>query len=291
MAEGCAPHGVLRLRGREFGPGRPAVMAVLNRTPDSFYDAGATFGFDAALRAADAAVAHGADIIDVGGVKAGRGAPVSTAEEIDRTAPLLARLRERHPATVLSADTWRAEVARVCTEAGADLVNDTWSGADPDLAAVAAEAGAGLVCSHTGGLGPRTDPHRVRYRDVVADVVARVTALARRAVALGVPPDRVLIDPTHDFGKNTYHSLEVTRRLGELVRTGWPVLVAASNKDFIGETLDAPVGDRRAGTLAVLAVAAWQGAAVFRVHDVAAARAALDAVAALTATGGQDSGV
>ncbi|MDT0302783.1 dihydropteroate synthase [Streptomonospora wellingtoniae] len=286
MSDEAAPGGVLRLRGREFGPGSHAVMAVVNRTPDSFYDRGATYDWGAALAAADAAVASGADIVDVGGVKAGHGAHVGAAEEIGRTAPFVAELRARHPQVVISVDTWRAEVGRACAEAGADLVNDTWAGADPDLARVAAEAGAGLVCSHTGGLAPRTDPHRVHYADVVADVLETVTGLARRAVALGVRPDRVLIDPTHDFGKNTYHSLELTRRMGELAATGWPVLVAVSNKDFIGETLDAPVEQRGPGTLAALAVSAWQDARVFRVHDAGAARAALDAVAGLRASGG-----
>ncbi|WP_460863045.1 dihydropteroate synthase [Nocardiopsis coralliicola] len=255
-------------------------MAVVNRTPDSFYDRGATFAFDAALRAAADAVAAGADIVDVGGVKAGYGAEVGADEETERTAPFVAALRERDPHTVISVDTWRAPVAEACLAAGADLVNDTWSGADPDLARVAAEHGAGLVCSHSGGLGPRTDPHRVAYADVLGDVLDTVTRLAERAESLGVPAERILVDPTHDFGKNTYHSLELTRRLDTMARTRWPVLVAVSNKDFIGEALDRPVGGRHAGTLAVLAVSAWQGARVFRVHDAGAARAALDAVAA-----------
>lgn len=258
-------------------------MAVINRTPDSFYDQGANFSFDAALRAVDTAVARGADIIDVGGVKAGYGRHVGTAEEIRRTAGFIAQVRQRHPDVVVSVDTWRAEVAAECATAGADLINDTWAGADPDLARVAAEHGTGLVCSHTGGLAPRTDPHRSAYPDVVADVADTVRRLAERAVSLGVDPCRILIDPTHDFGKNTYHSLLLTRRLAELAATGWPVLVAVSNKDFIGETLDAAVTDRLAGTLAVLAVSAWQGARVFRVHDTAAARAALDTVAELAA--------
>ncbi|CAM3937691.1 dihydropteroate synthase [Nocardiopsis rhodophaea] len=275
------PGGVLRLRGREFGPGRYAVMGVINRTPDSFYDRGATFAFDAALRAADVAVRNGADIIDVGGVKAGYGEHVPPEEEIRRTVPFVAELRERHPDVIISVDTWRARVGRECAAAGADLINDTWAGADPDLALVAAEFDAGLVCSHSGGLAPRTDPHRVAYDDVMADVIATVTGLAERAVAAGVRPDRILVDPTHDFGKNTYHSLELTRRLAEMAATGWPVLVAVSNKDFIGETLDAPLTDRLAGTLATLAVSAWEGARVFRVHDVGAARVALDAVAGL----------
>ncbi|RCV57466.1 dihydropteroate synthase [Marinitenerispora sediminis] len=256
-------------------------MAVVNRTPDSFYDRGATFAFDAALDASAAALRDGADIIDVGGVKAGYGARVDTEEEIRRVVPFVAELRRRHPGALISVDTWRAEVGRACAEVGVDLINDTWAGADPDLARVAAEYDIGLVCSHSGGLAPRTDPHRVAYTDVLADVRSTVVGLAERAVALGVRPDRVLVDPTHDFGKNTYHSLELTRRLGELAATGWPVLVAVSNKDFIGETLDLPVADRAAGTLAVLAVSAWEGARVFRVHDAGAARTALEAVAAL----------
>jgi dihydropteroate synthase len=259
-------------------------MAIINRTPDSFFDQGATFAYDAALAAVDRAVADGADLVDIGGVKAGHGEPVSPAEELARTADLVAGVRERHPDLVISVDTYRAEVAAELVGRGADLINDTWSGADPELVAVAAETGAGLVCSHTGGLPPRTDPHRVGYGDVVADVRDTVTRLAEEAVAKGVRPDGILIDPTHDFGKNTRHSLELTRRLPELVATGWPVLVAVSRKDFVGETLDLPPGERFEGTLAALAVSAWLGASVFRVHDVRAARRTLDMVAAIQGT-------
>jgi dihydropteroate synthase len=173
-------------------------------------------------------------------------------------------------------------VATEAVPAGADLLNDTWSGADPRLAEVAAATGAGLVCSHAGGVRPRIRPHRAAFTDVVADVVATVTGLADRAIKLGVRPDGVLIDPAHDFGKNTRHSLEVTRRLDELVGTGWPVLVALSNKDFVGETLgDAPTTDRLEGTLAATAISAWQGARVFRAHQVRATRRVLDMVASV----------
>jgi dihydropteroate synthase len=268
----------LRLRGRSLD--RLAVMAVVNRTPDSFFDRGATYGFDAALAAAGAAVAEGADIIDIGGVKAGPGEEVDVREELRRVVDLVAAVRDRHPDVAISVDTWRAEVGEAVAEAGADLLNDTWGGVDPRLAEVAAAYGIGLVCAHAGGLDPRTRPHRVGYDDVVADVVRHVTAEAERAVSLGVRRDAILIDPAHDFGKNTWHSLEITRRLGELVETGWPVLVAVSNKDFIGETLGQPVEKRGVGTMAVLGVSAWLGARVFRVHDVGAARRALDAVAA-----------
>ncbi len=272
---------MLRLGARTFAATECAVMAIVNRTPDSFFDRGATFAQDAALRAVDAAVRDGADIIDIGGVKAGPGAVVDVPEEVRRTVPTIAAIRRAFPDIVISIDTWRAEVAAEAIAAGADLINDTWGGVDGRLAEVAATTGAGLVCSHTGGMRPRTRPHRVAYGDVVADVRDAVTRLAERAVAAGVRRDGILIDPTHDFGKNTRHSLELTRRLGELVGTGWPVLVALSNKDFIGETLDLPVDDRAEGTLAATAVSAWLGARVFRAHDVRATRRVLDLVTSI----------
>ena len=230
-------------------------MAIVNRTPDSFFDRGATFAPDAARRAVERAVLDGADIIDIGGVKAGPGDTVDVPEEIARTVSTVAAVRAEYPQIVISIDTWRAEVAREAVAAGADLINDTWAGADARLAEVAAATGAGLVCSHAGGLRPRTRPHRAAFLDVVTDVTGTVTRLADRAVAVGVRRDGILIDPAHDFGKNTRHSLELTRRLGELVDTGWPVLVALSNKDFVAETLaesldPLPVGDRLEGTLA-----------------------------------------
>ncbi|HEY7145901.1 MAG TPA: dihydropteroate synthase [Streptosporangiaceae bacterium] len=253
-------------------------MAVINRTPDSFFDHGATYEFGAALAAARRAVADGAGVIDIGGVKAGPGAEVGVAEEIRRVAGLVRAVKDAHPEVAVSVDTWRAEVGEAVALAGADLLNDAWGGVDPRLAEVAAAHRIGLVCSHAGGLTPRTGPHRPGYRDVLAAVAADVTAQARRAVAAGVAPDAILIDPAHDFGKNTWHSLEVTRRLGELTGTGWPVLVAVSNKDFVGETLGLPTSKRGPGTAATLAVSAWLGARLVRVHDVPAARRALDAV-------------
>jgi dihydropteroate synthase len=251
-------------------------MAVINRTPDSFFEKAP--GFAAALDSVGRAVADGAEIVDIGGVKAGPGDEVSAAEEIDRVAGLVAAVHAEHPDVVISVDTWRAEVGEVVALAGAGLLNDAWGGADPGLAAVAARHGIGLVCSHAGGLPPRTRPHRPSYPDVMADVVEYTSDYAERAVVAGVNPASILVDPAHDFGKNTWQSLEVTRRLGELTATGWPVLVAVSHKDFIGESLGLPVAERGEGTIAVLAVCAWLGARVFRVHDVRAARAALDGV-------------
>ncbi|WP_256641907.1 dihydropteroate synthase [Streptomyces murinus] len=272
---------MLRLGRREFGPHERVIMAIVNRTPDSFYDRGATFRDEPALARVEQAVAEGAAIIDIGGVKAGPGEEVSAEEEARRTVGFVAEVRRRFPDVVISVDTWRAEVGEAVCAAGADLLNDAWGGADPGLAEVAARHRVGLVCTHAGGAEPRTRPHRVTYDDVMADVLDVTVGLAERAVALGVPRESVLIDPGHDFGKNTRHSLEATRRLDEMVAAGWPVLVSLSNKDFVGETLDRPVKERLIGTLATTAVSSWLGAMVYRVHEVAETRQVLDMVSAI----------
>ncbi|MFF2507336.1 dihydropteroate synthase [Streptomyces sp. NPDC058067] len=272
---------MLRLGPREFGAHEPVIMAIVNRTPDSFYDQGSTFQDEPALTRVEQAVAEGAAIIDIGGVKAGPGAEVSAQEEARRTVGFVAEVRRRFPDVVISVDTWRHDVGEAVCEAGADVLNDAWGGVDPKLAEVAARYGKGLVCTHAGGAEPRTRPHRVTYDDVMADILDVTVGLAERAVALGVPRESVLIDPGHDFGKNTRHSLEATRRLGEMVETGWPVLVSLSNKDFVGETLDKPVKERVIGTLATTAVSAWLGAQVYRVHEVAETRQVLDMVATI----------
>lgn len=273
--------GALRLGRREFGPREPVIMAIVNRTPDSFYDQGATFRDEPALSRVEQAVAEGAAIIDIGGVKAGPGEEVSAQEEARRTVGFVAEVRRRHPDVVISVDTWRHDVGEAVCEAGADVLNDAWGGVDPKLAEVAARYGAGLVCTHAGGAEPRTRPHRVAYDDVMADILRVTLGLAERAVELGVRPDGIMIDPGHDFGKNTRHSLEATRRLEEMTATGWPVLVSLSNKDFVGETLDRPVKERVIGTLATTAVSAWLGAQVYRVHEVAETRQVLDMVASI----------
>lgn len=272
---------MLRLGQREFGTHEPVIMAIVNRTPDSFYDRGATFLDEPALSRVDQAVAEGAAIVDIGGVKAGPGEEVSAAEEIRRTVDFVAEVRQRHPDLVISVDTWRHEVGEAVCEVGADVLNDAWGGVDPRLAEVAAHYDAGLVCTHAGGARPRTRPHRVSYEDVMADILRRTTGLAERAVALGVRREAIMIDPGHDFGKNTRHSLEATRRLQEMTATGWSVLVSLSNKDFVGETLDRPVKERLIGTLATTAVSAWLGAQVYRVHEVAETRQVLEMVAAI----------
>jgi dihydropteroate synthase len=273
--------GPLRLGASEFDQTRLLIMAIVNRTPDSFYRPGATWDDQAAMDRVHQVVAEGADILDIGGVPAKPGHEVTVVEEIRRTVPFIEAVRAAYPQLVISVDTWRHDVGRAVCEAGADLLNDSWGGWDEELAGVAASYGAGILCSHTGGQHPRTRPFRVGYADVMADVLDRTLSLAERAVKAGVDPDRIVIDPAHDFGKNTWHSLEVTRRLSEMVATGWPVLVSASRKDFVGETLGLPVGERLTGTLAVTSITAWMGARIFRAHDVAATRQTLDMVAAV----------
>ena len=275
------PQGTLRLGKREFEPRQRLIMAIVNRTPDSFYDRGATWSEDAAMRRVHEVVAAGAEIVDIGGVPAAPGSTVEVDEEVRRTVPFVGAVRDAYPDVVISVDTWRHEVAREALRAGADLINDSWGGWDPGLPAVAAEFGAALVCSHAGGLAPRTRPYRVSYTDVVADVLDHVLRLAARAVEAGVDPARVVIDPAHDFGKNTRHSLQVTRRLGELVATGWPVLASLSNKDFVGEAIDAPLDERLPGTLAATSVCAWLGARIFRAHNIRETRQVLDMVSTI----------
>ncbi|WP_193609717.1 dihydropteroate synthase [Nocardioides lijunqiniae] len=268
----------LRLGRHDFDDDATLMMAIVNRTPDSFYDKGATWAEDKAFERVRLVVEQGAEIVDIGGIKAAPGVEIDAAEEKARVVDFVAQVRESFPGLVISVDTWRAEVGRAVCEAGADVLNDAWGGADPELVDVAAEFGAGLICTHTGGATPRTRPYRVEYDDVVRSAIEDTVGYAERALAAGVARESVVIDPAHDFGKNTFHSLEVTRRLDEMVATGWPVLVSLSNKDFVGESLDLPVGERLTGTLAATAVCALAGARVYRVHEVVETRQTVDMV-------------
>ena len=268
----------LVLRSRTFADDATLMMAIVNRTPDSFYDKGATWEEDAAFQRVALVVEQGAEVVDIGGIKAAPGVEISEAEEKSRVVDFVAGVREAFPEVVISVDTWRASVGDAVCAAGADVLNDAWGGADPELVDVAAAHGAAIVCTHTGGVRVRTRPHRVEYDDVVAAAIGDTVAYAERALAAGVARESVVIDPAHDFGKNTFHSLEVTRRLGEMVETGWPVLVSLSNKDFVGETLDLPVGSRLTGTLAATAVCALAGARIYRVHEVVETRQTVDMV-------------
>lgn len=244
------------------------VMAIVNRTPDSFYDGG-QMDLAASVELGERAVEEGAGVLDLGAVKAGPGADVSEAEELDRLLPLVEAMATRVDVPI-SVETARASVARRAIEAGAAIVNDVTGLADPDLARACAGPGAALVVMHHGGQ-IRGRPRNPRYADVVRDVIDRCKELALRAEAAGVERDRIVVDPGLDFGKTTFHSLEIMRRLDEIVGAGRPVLVAPSRKDVVGETLALPVEDRLEGTLALVALSAAAGAAFVRVHDVSAA--------------------
>jgi dihydropteroate synthase len=246
--------------------GGVAVMAVVNRTPDSFYDRGATFALDAAVAAALKARSEGADWVDIGGVPFGRGPAVSTQEEIDRVAPVVEGIVAASD-VVVSVDTNSAEVAAAAIAAGARVINDTSGLGDAAMAGVVAASGASLVITHSVG-PPRAEKPAARYDDVVAEVIAFLQERVDRAEAAGVPRDRLIVDPGHDLDKNTLHSLELTRRFDELGLLGLPLLAAVSNKDFVGESLDAPQGSRLEGSLAAMVVCIVKGARVVRMHDI-----------------------
>lgn len=280
MPEVGSNTGGLVIRGRRPVRDRALLMAIVNRTPDSFYDRGATFADEPARAAIHRAVAEGADMIDIGGVAASPGDDVDADEEIRRVVPTVEWIREQYPDIVISIDTWRHEVGAAACRAGADLLNDAWAAADPKLIDVAAEFGAGYVCTHTGGREPRVEPYRPDYPNVVTSVLDHVVELAELAEARGVPREGILIDAT-GFGKNTADHLALLAHVQDFVDTGWPVLMAMSNKTFVGETLDVGLEERLAGTLAATTIAAQAGAHVFRAHEVAPTRHALEIVASV----------
>lgn len=283
---GAAPRGIgislphLRnprrtIGGRVFDFSRQvAVMAIVNRTPDSFHDRGQTFGLTAAIDAVDQAVAHGADWVDIGGVPFAPGPDVTVQEELDRVLPVVEEAARRHPQVVISVDTYRPEVAHRSIAAGAGVINDTSGLRDRAMAEVVADSAATLAIVHCLA-APRTVFRRPTYRDVAVEVADFLRQRVDLAVSMGVPPERIIIDPGHDLNKNTHQTLELTRRLNDITAIGYPTLVAVSNKDFIGETLDLPQHQRLAGTLAATVFCIVQGARIVRVHDV---RAAVSAV-------------
>jgi dihydropteroate synthase len=266
--------------GRSFDFARQvAVMAIINRTPDSFFDHGRTFGLDAAVRAALAAVQAGADLVDIGGVPFGRGPVVGIQEELDRVVPVVEAIASDSD-VVISVDTSNAEVARASIRAGAGVVNDTSGLFDPDMAGTVAASGATLVLTHS-LRPPRSEPLRPEYGDVVAEVVDFLVDRIAQSVVAGIPLERLIVDPGHDLNKNTFHTLELTRRLEEVVALELPVLVAVSNKDFIGETIDRQKQDRLEGTIATAVFCILKGARIVRMHDVPAAVAAVRMTEAL----------
>jgi dihydropteroate synthase len=271
---------VSRIGGHDFDfDSRVAVMAIVNRTPDSFFDEGSTFAFDRAVDAGLAAVADGADMIDIGGVPFGRGPAVSLDEELERVVPVVAAIAARSD-VVISVDTINAVVARESIAAGASIVNDTSGLFDPDLATVVAATDATLVLTHS-LWPPRSEPARPDYDDVVDSVLTFLRERIDLATAAGVSAGRLILDPGHDLNKNTFHTLELTRRLDEIVAIGLPTLVAVSNKDFIGETLDRQKTERLEGTIAAAVFCILKGARIVRMHDVPAAVAAVRMTEAL----------
>jgi len=244
-----------------------AVMGVVNRTPDSFYDKGSTFAFDRAVAAALRVAEDGADWVDVGGVPFGRGPEVSVEEELERVVPVVEAVVAASD-VVVSVDTYRAEVARAAIAAGASVINDASGLWDPEMVPVVADSDATLVLTHSLARPPRSEPPSPQYGDVVAEVVAFLRELVARAEAGGIPSDRLVIDPGHDLNKNTLHTLELTRRLDEVVAIGLPTLAAVSNKDFVGEAIGREQGQRLSGTLAAAVVCIMKGARILRMHDI-----------------------
>ncbi|WP_198169779.1 dihydropteroate synthase [Agromyces laixinhei] len=257
---------IRRIGPREFDFSHEvAVMAIVNRTPDSFYDRGRTAALDAAVAAATAAIEEGADWIDVGGAKFAPGPAIPVAEEIDRVVPVVASLAGS--GSVISVDTFHPEVARAAIAAGAHVVNDTTGLHDPVMADVIAETGATIVVTHSLA-EPRTPYPSPQYGDVVAEVSAFLTERVALAESRGVASDRIIVDPGHDLNKHTLHSLELTRRLGEVTSLGYPTLVALSNKDFVGESLGRPREQRIEGSIAAAVYCVMRGARIVRVHNV-----------------------
>ncbi len=254
-------------------------MGILNRTPDSFYDAGSYWGFDDFLRKADRLVGDGADILDVGGVKAAPGSEVSAAEEADRVLPGLEALAQRFD-VALSVDTWRASVARAAYEAGAVLGNDISGFADPDFLLVAAEAGASVVACHV-RLAPRLDDPDPVYRDLAGEVAGYLSERAGWALHAGLRRSQILLDAGLDLGKRPEGSATLLRDGRVLGDLGYPVLLSASNKGFLGWLCGREIGERSAATAAAHAVGALGGCAVIRAHDVLQTRRVVEAICAL----------
>ena len=255
------------------------VMGILNRTPDSFYDRGATFSFDALLERAEQLVSEGADILDVGGVKAGPGPDVTETEELDRVVPAVDALCREFDIPV-SVDTWRASVAQAAYRAGAVMGNDISGFSDPDYLRVASEAGASVVATHI-RLAPRVRDPEPHYDDVVSEVAAYLTERAERAVAVGIDADRIILDAGLDLGKTPQQSLELLRASSVLSELGYPVLLSASNKPFLGELFELEIDERADASLGAAAMGVALGCRIVRVHDVLGARRVCDALKAV----------
>ncbi|MCU1449170.1 MAG: dihydropteroate synthase [Acidimicrobiales bacterium] len=258
---------------------RVLVMGIVNRTPDSFFDKGRYFDMDASLRRAEELVAEGADIVDVGGVKAGPGPEVDEQEELERVIPAVEALHARIDIP-LSVDTWRAEVARQAYGAGAVVGNDISGFADPDYLRVSAAAGATVVATHI-RLAPRVPDPEPHYDDVVDAVCAFLLDRARRATEAGIPSTRIVLDAGLDLGKTPQQSVTLLRCSDRLASLGYPLLLSASNKTFLGRLLELEIGERNDASLAAAALGVSRGCRIVRAHDVRGTRRVCDVVSAI----------
>jgi dihydropteroate synthase len=245
---------------------RPLVMGILNRTPDSFYDRAATFELDTFLRRAEALVADGADLVDVGGVKAGPGPEVSEEQELERVVRPIEMLHRRFDIAI-SCDTWRAAVLDAACSAGAVVGNDISGFGDPDYVLVARKHRASVVATHI-RLRPRVPDPEPRYGDVLGDVTTFLLDRAARAESAGLAPEQIALDAGLDLGKTAAQSALLLRESESLAALGYALLLSASNKPFLGELLDLDIADRRAASLAAVAYGVAHGCRIVRVHDV-----------------------
>jgi dihydropteroate synthase len=276
-----APEGVWEIRGGALSLERPLVVGIVNVTPDSFSDGGRFLDPERALARAEEMVEEGAEMVDVGGESTRPGAPpVDPAEERARVVPVIRLLKSRLPVPV-SVDTRRAEVARAALAEGAAVVNDVSALSDPEMGAVVADHGVGVVLMHMRGT-PRTMQHDPRYGDVAEEVAGELEGALGRAAAAGIPAERVVVDPGIGFAKTAAHNLELIGRLDALGRLGRPVLLGPSRKSFIGAVLGGiPAEERGTGTAAACVVGLLRGARIFRVHDVRIVRQALEVAEAI----------
>lgn len=270
----------MRLGDRHYDlTSRALVMGILNRTPDSFYDRGSYWDLEGFFRRADQLVAEGADLLDIGGVKAGPGPEVGEAEELDRVVGAIEALGQRFDIPI-SVDTWRASVARASYAVGAVVGNDISGFADPDYLPAAAEAGATVVATHI-RLAPRVADPDPQYGDLVAEVGEFLAERARRAQDAGVAADRIVLDAGLDLGKTAEQSLTLLRASDRLVAQGYPVLLSASNKTFLGKVLDLDINERGEASLSATALGVSLGCRIVRAHDVLGSRRVCDVIAAI----------
>jgi dihydropteroate synthase len=259
----------LHVRGRELDVTVPLVMGILNATPDSFSDGGLHPDLESRVARGRELIAQGADLLDVGGESlVTTTAPIEAAEEIERVVPPIERLAPEKPVSV---DTYKGPVARAAIEAGASIVNDASGLIDPEVAAVCAETGAGLVITHT-RVKPKEKLHRPRYDDIVDDVKNLFAEKLDEVRALGVSDEQIVLCPGPDLGKDPAQTIELMRRLDELNEFGRPLLLAVSRKDFVGALTGRRPRERLAGTLAAIAHGVAHGGRILRVHDVAEVR-------------------